>query len=213
MKVILAALAGMAAMLCVFAGGVGFAIAYLSADPVPVVRPQQDTAMMLPTDPVRVDPARQDLERIDTRQVAFETDPGPTTPEADVAEEPSLAIDETTTASIPKEPRPAPIALNEDHVAWCFDHYRSYRPETNSYTPYSGGSRKCVSPYGAAAVTIDDEPLEVSMDDMARTTADGGYVGGMSARHIQSCFDRYRSYRPEDNSYQPYGGGPRRQCE
>ncbi|MER9071791.1 BA14K family protein [Mesorhizobium sp. M0904] len=23
----------------------------------------------------------------------------------------------------------------------------------------------------------------------------------------------YRSYRPEDNSYQPYSGGPRRQCE
>jgi hypothetical protein len=27
------------------------------------------------------------------------------------------------------------------------------------------------------------------------------------------CFARYRSYRVEDNSYQPYAGGPRRQCE
>ncbi|SIT59259.1 conserved hypothetical protein [Mesorhizobium prunaredense] len=31
--------------------------------------------------------------------------------------------------------------------------------------------------------------------------------------HVQCCFSRYRSYRPEDNSYQPYSGGPRRQCE
>ncbi|WP_363220799.1 BA14K family protein [Mesorhizobium sp.] len=31
--------------------------------------------------------------------------------------------------------------------------------------------------------------------------------------HVQYCFSRYRSYRPEDNSYQPYSGGPRRQCE
>ncbi|MER8725965.1 BA14K family protein [Mesorhizobium sp. M1027] len=30
---------------------------------------------------------------------------------------------------------------------------------------------------------------------------------------MQYCFSRYRSYRPEDNSYQPHSGGPRRQCE
>ncbi|TGV78178.1 BA14K family protein, partial [Mesorhizobium sp. M00.F.Ca.ET.158.01.1.1] len=36
---------------------------------------------------------------------------------------------------------------------------------------------------------------------------------GLSADHVDSCFSRYRSYRPEDNSYQPYSGGPRRQCE
>ena len=27
------------------------------------------------------------------------------------------------------------------------------------------------------------------------------------------CRQRYRSYRAEDNTYQPLGGGPRRQCE
>ncbi|RUX50229.1 BA14K family protein, partial [Mesorhizobium sp. M7A.F.Ca.AU.001.01.1.1] len=35
----------------------------------------------------------------------------------------------------------------------------------------------------------------------------------LSADHVDSCFSRYRSYRPEDNSYQPYSGGPRRQCQ
>jgi hypothetical protein len=31
------------------------------------------------------------------------------------------------------------------------------------------------------------------------------------SRHVQWCYDRYRSYRAYDNSYQPYNG-PRRQC-
>jgi hypothetical protein len=33
-----------------------------------------------------------------------------------------------------------------------------------------------------------------------------------SEEHIRSCFSRYRSYRPEDNTYQPFDGGPRRPC-
>ena len=50
----------------------------------------------------------------------------------------------------------------------------------------------------------------------------GIIIGGMianSARrsaerdelHLDWCYDRYRSYRARDNSYQPYSG-PRRQC-
>lgn len=30
-------------------------------------------------------------------------------------------------------------------------------------------------------------------------------------RHVEWCYDRYRSYRAYDNTYQPYNG-PRRQC-
>jgi hypothetical protein len=36
------------------------------------------------------------------------------------------------------------------------------------------------------------------------------YRGGGSA-HVAWCYDRYRSYRAWDNTYQPYHG-PRRQC-
>jgi hypothetical protein len=36
------------------------------------------------------------------------------------------------------------------------------------------------------------------------------YRGGGSA-HVQWCYNRYRSYRAWDNTYQPYNG-PRRQC-
>jgi hypothetical protein len=36
------------------------------------------------------------------------------------------------------------------------------------------------------------------------------YRGGGSA-HVEWCYDRYRSYRAYDNTFQPYNG-PRRQC-
>jgi hypothetical protein len=35
------------------------------------------------------------------------------------------------------------------------------------------------------------------------------YVGGNA--HVRWCYDRYRSYRAYDNTFQPYNG-PRRQC-
>jgi len=33
------------------------------------------------------------------------------------------------------------------HVAWCYDHYRSYRASDNTFQPYNGPRRACVSPY------------------------------------------------------------------
>jgi hypothetical protein len=33
------------------------------------------------------------------------------------------------------------------HVQWCFNHYRSYRPYDNTYSPRRGVRRACVSPY------------------------------------------------------------------
>jgi hypothetical protein len=33
------------------------------------------------------------------------------------------------------------------HVRWCYDHYRSYRASDNTYQPYNGPRRECVSPY------------------------------------------------------------------
>ena len=48
----------------------------------------------------------------------------------------------------------------------------------------------------------------------------GAIIGGVIANqpsygggdaHVQWCYDRYRSYRASDNTFQPYNG-PRRQC-
>ena len=33
------------------------------------------------------------------------------------------------------------------HVQWCHDRWRSYRAYDNSYQPYNGPRRQCVSPY------------------------------------------------------------------
>jgi hypothetical protein len=37
------------------------------------------------------------------------------------------------------------------------------------------------------------------------------YRSGYSRSHVEWCYDRYRSYRASDNTFQPYNGG-RRQC-
>ncbi len=47
------------------------------------------------------------------------------------------------------QPFPQPILqqFSQAHYAWCIDRYRSYRPETNSYTAFSGETRYCNSPH------------------------------------------------------------------
>ena len=37
-------------------------------------------------------------------------------------------------------------ALPARHVAWCEDHYRSYRLSDNSFQPFNGSRQVCVSP-------------------------------------------------------------------
>lgn len=128
--------------------------------------------------------------------------------------------------------------LSAAHVEWCADRYRSYRPQDNSYTTYGGELRPCVSPFmddpavaeampvpapEAAQDTASDEefgdveflgdPSEVlryASDEPAGLAPEG--MAWAASDHVSYCFSRYRSYRPEDNTYQPYGGGPRRQC-
>ncbi|MDQ2632323.1 MAG: BA14K family protein, partial [Pseudomonadota bacterium] len=39
----------------------------------------------------------------------------------------------------------------------------------------------------------------------------GATVHRGGSAHVQWCYDRYRSYRASDNTFQPYNG-PRRQC-
>ena len=33
------------------------------------------------------------------------------------------------------------------HVHWCYHRYRSYRAYDNTFQPYRGGRRQCISPY------------------------------------------------------------------
>ncbi|WP_336068118.1 BA14K family protein [Nitratireductor rhodophyticola] len=50
-------------------------------------------------------------------------------------------------------PRPArpyygrPVRLSRAHVRWCYNRYRSYRAFDNTFQPYHGPRRPCISPY------------------------------------------------------------------
>lgn len=37
--------------------------------------------------------------------------------------------------------------LSQAHVNWCYNRYRSYDAYTNTFQPYNGPRRACISPY------------------------------------------------------------------
>ena len=39
------------------------------------------------------------------------------------------------------------VRNSDRHVAWCYDNYKSYRESDNTFQPYNGPRRQCVSPY------------------------------------------------------------------
>ncbi|QIS94675.1 BA14K family protein [Nitratireductor mangrovi] len=230
MKPLLAFIGGFVAALGIFGSGVFAAIVFLNAEPVPAQSKGQNMAELWSSVPRPVQKAAQSFERVAGKAMANEvTD----TEErhASVRDErhaPPVqeTVDPMTTAAVrrdateQREASPRRVKAAAAHVAWCSHRYRSYRPEDDSYTPYSGGRQRCVSPYSDVLFADDGAGEEapklqyVVRVDQARhgklVPATGPIE--LSAEHIRSCFSRYRSYRPEDNSYQPFGGGPRQQC-
>ena len=43
--------------------------------------------------------------------------------------------------------RPSGPSNRDRHVSWCMNRFRSYRVSDNTFQPYSGARRQCVSPY------------------------------------------------------------------
>ncbi|PDT02338.1 BA14K family protein [Rhizobium chutanense] len=137
------------------------------------------------TEPVKVDPRQQDYQRIAPVYSSYVTEPPAIVTAKAKPESASLA-----TALQTPQPK-----FSAEHLAWCTQHYRSFDPSTNRYRSYSGEIRACSSPYGA---------------DFAEFDGDAGTK--VNAQAAAWCAARYRSYRPEDNTYQPWDG-PRRSCE
>ncbi len=243
MKSFLAVMTFLMIGLVAYAGGIVTAFLFLNTGPVQTSGPPQGLVPVWTTEPIEIDRSAQDLERLPARPVPQPLEPRRSVPqrsftvEGDMEEatEPGIVvsaeplIETTTTAALPQgsdtsevtQPEPviraaqAPVpvsATTTAHVQWCAQRYRSYRPQDNSYTPYSGGARQCVSPYSSAASGDEggDEHETLAAELSTDRPSSGGYP---SSQHLQSCFDRYRSYRPEDNTYQPSSGGPRRQCQ
>ncbi|MBZ9821613.1 BA14K family protein [Mesorhizobium sp. CA4] len=88
---------------------------------------------------------------------------------------------------------------NDRQTAAADDQTSDDQAETDGYAPTGDGY---VTTYGGP-------PEEISPEAGA-VRAQGRQI---SAAHIDDCFSRYRSYDPQDNTYQPFDGGPRRQCE
>ncbi len=73
-----------------------------------------------------------------------------------------------------------------------YDHYRpGYRRHGDFWFPLAAFATGAVI---AGAIANDNPPAYASGD-----------------AHVRWCYNRYRSYRASDNTYQPYNG-PRRQC-
>ncbi|BCG72111.1 hypothetical protein MesoLj113a_32690 [Mesorhizobium sp. 113-1-2] len=201
MKAVLALVAGFFLTLAVFASGLAFAAWLIVAKPAHQARPADSVSQLWTKDAQPVDKAAPGLERVAAAQ--------PAAPDAAARVQ---APDPTHTVAVAPGAGEQQARLPPAHVSWCADRYRSYNPDDNSYMSYSGQQRPCVSPYLDTTAAADQAaPAEVSY-------VEGGAAplvasADLSDDHVQSCFSRYRSYRPEDNSYQPYSGGPRRQCE
>lgn len=218
MKPILIILGGFGLTVGTFAAGAVAATALLAADPVETRVLSSDTTSLWTTEPVRVDREASDLQRVAPVQAAVaKADTQLPTPPVS-AQEP---VDEMMTAALPEPEQPTQMDAEviAAHVDWCSRRYRSFNLADNSYRAFSGERRECVSPHlaeaAAALDAINEAPVqaEEAAYEEAAYNDDGSLTSGLSAAHIQNCYDRYRSYRPEDNTYQPYGGGARRQCE
>jgi hypothetical protein len=248
-KPFLAVVGGFVVALGTFAGGALVAFMVLKTEPSQALAAGDDTQSVWSSKPRRVDVDAQEFERVASIVEIDEKD------QAEAARQ-ATEVDAMTTASLrPMDgsgtPEPAVVdereaSLIAGHVDWCYRKYRSYDADTNTYQPYRGGRRDCVSPHleelealtaggrpgpaapgqqaGEAFAQVEERPAIVEAD------ADGGLLlqvadrdgrrdaarmpqGRLSPAHVRDCFSRYRSYDPATNSYQPYGGGPRRLCE
>jgi len=81
------------------------------------------------------------------------------------------------------------------------------RAETDGYASTDGYA----TTYGGAPEEI--APGEQLPQQQASDRQAYGNGRQLSGDHIDYCYNRYRSYDPRDNTYQPFDGGPRRQCE
>ena len=81
-----------------------------------------------------------------------------------------------------------------------YNGHRGYRNHRRGYRQYNG----FWFPLGAFAAGA------IIGGAIANGNNYNNYNGGGS-RHVQWCYDRYRSYRASDNTFQPYHG-PRQRC-
>ncbi|MFZ2101511.1 MAG: BA14K family protein [Oricola sp.] len=50
-------------------------------------------------------------------------------------------------ATQPKDVYVEPVGNADAHINWCFGKYKSYRMSDNTYQPFDGPRKQCISPY------------------------------------------------------------------
>jgi hypothetical protein len=212
MKTVASLLAGTAFAVTILLGAVQIASALIVPEHDAPRFTGLEVADLWTMTPVRVDPEKQTYERLPPRYgsgvVTVSASTIKSTEHTVVSVAENLDAMETgavTDTDLHREFS----ALSEEHVSWCHAQYRSYSIDDNSYMTYSGELRTCVSPHSSDPMQGSEQAEAILIQDGANNVMP---VAANSA-HAQNCLQRYRSYRAEDNSYQPYGGGPRKQCE
>ncbi|WP_040300829.1 BA14K family protein [Agrobacterium albertimagni] len=201
-------------------GGVVLASAALAPEEDPHRFTGLDIKDLWTMEPVRIDRTAQNLERLPPRYASHVVMVEPDAQATDRSVQTAASergsevadIDILVTAAI-DEPTSGFGAdtLPPEHFSWCEARYRSYDPVRNTYRSFSGETRPCDSPYQVEVMAELDEG-----DAQVMTVSAGGNNPGAGMEnegHVMACMERYRSYRPSDNTYQPYGGGPRQPCQ
>jgi hypothetical protein len=206
MKSLMSLVLGVALAVVLFAGGVA-ASSWILQDPAAHRFAHLEEQPLWTNAPVPVDPKEQSFERVaaapippvfQAMAVVVTEDRGRGQIETASAQGAGRELDMTATAVL--EDNPMIDLAGSPHAAWCAERYRSYRIEDNSYQPYGNSRRQCDSPYLAAQETAAYSSV-VEQNSL-----------GADDAHASWCFDRYRSYEPSTNTYQPFGA-PRRACE
>lgn len=170
--------------------------------------------------PVRIDREAQDLERLPPRYASHVVMSEPTGTTNDVALESGMEnlvsrvadIDIMATSAVNDASDGfAGETMSPQHVSWCSSKYRSYDPIDNTYRSFSGLVHDCTSPF-ESDVTTDIQVGDAELMTVSNE-ASGSSAQSFQSHSIAICMERYRSYRVSDNTYQPYGGGPRKQCQ
>ncbi len=206
MKSLMSLAFGVALAVVLFASGVA-ASSWIMRDPAPHQFAHLEEQPLWTNEPVPVDPQEQSFERIAAAPVppvfqamAVVVTDNRARSEIETAslQDEGQELDMTATAAV--EANPIVGLAGSPHAAWCAQRYRSYRVEDNSYQPYGSARRPCQSPYLTGRETAAYSPA-----------VEQHSVGAGDA-HVAWCLDRYRSYEPSSNTYQPYDA-PRRACE
>jgi len=151
-----------------------------TGDSVPGLRGLTDNGLWT-VEPTNVDPARQSYERLPPALSTY----------AVASRQQAAAKQPVVAASTIGDFSAQTTKMSAEHLNWCSSRYRSFDPTTNTYRSFQGQVRVC------------QPPFEGSEHAGGPTLVDAADAMPNAATW---CANRYKSYRADDNTYQPYNG-------